>query len=147
MTDKMRSIVSTLIISLFVFLFTYTGLSKIFQHDLFLFTLKQSPLLKPFAGLISWSLPVFELCTAFLLIIKKTQRIAIYITLALLSIFTLCILYLLVFVSHLPCSCGGVLQSLSWNGHLILNLFLVFLSLFEILLIQMPIYKQAIRAY
>jgi hypothetical protein len=145
MTNKIKSIVSSVIISLFVFLFAYTGLSKIFHRNLFLIILRQSPLLNSYAGIVSWVLPVAELCTALLLIIKNTQRLALYITLALMLIFTFYILYLLLFVPALPCSCGGVLQSLSWSGHLILNLFLVFLSLFEILLTNLPVYKYSLK--
>jgi len=145
MTNQIKSTVSPIIISLFVFLFAYTGLSKIFHHNLFLVTLRQSPILNPYAGLISWLLPILELCTVVLLTIKNTQRVALYITLALMLIFTFYILYLLLFVPDLPCSCGGVLQSLSWSGHLILNLFLVFLSLFEILVTNMPIYRYTLK--
>jgi hypothetical protein len=145
MTNQIKSTVSPIIISLFVFLFAYTGLSKIFHHSLFVVTLRQSPLLNSYAGLISRLLPFLELCTALLLIIKKTQKLALYITLALMLIFTFYILYLLLFVTDLPCSCGGVVQSLSWSGHLILNLFLVFLSLFEILLTNMLIYRYTLK--
>jgi len=145
MTNQIKSTISPIIISLFVFLLAYTGLSKIFHHSLFVVTLRQSQVLNSYAGLISWFLPILELCTAALLIIKKTQRLALYTTLTLMLIFTFYILYLLVFVPDLPCSCGGVLQSLSWSGHLILNLFLVFLSLFEILLTNLPIYRYTLK--
>ena len=141
MTNNARSIFSTTIISLFVFLFAYSGVSKIVQHSVFLSTLRQSPVLNAYAKIISWVLPVMELCVAVLLTIRKMQRIAMYITLALMLIFSAYITYLLLFVPDLPCSCGGVLESLSWGGHLGLNLFLVCLSLLEILLFNIPMYK------
>src|SRR6266542_2691309 len=140
MNNKLKSTLSTLIITLFVFLFTYTAVSKILHHNLFLITLIQSPILYSQATIISWLLPIVELLTVVLLIIKKTQRIGMYITFTLMLIFSAYVLYLLVFIPNLPCSCGGVLQSLTWNQHLILNLLLSFLALSEILLFNIPIY-------
>jgi hypothetical protein len=129
--------------SIFVFLFTYTALSKIIQHKLFLVTLNQSPLLNAKAGIISWALPAVELATAMLLVYRKTQRIGMSVALALMLVFTAYIFYLLLFASSLPCSCGGVLQSLSWQQHLLLNLLLTLLALFEILLFNTPNYKNS----
>lgn len=144
MNNKIKSTLSILIITLFVFLFTYTAVSKILHHSLFLITLHQSPLVSGQAEIISWLLPIVELLTVVLLIIKNTQRLGMYITLILMLIFSVYVLYLLLFIPDLPCSCGGILQSLSWNQHLILNLLLSFLALFEILLFNIPIYKNKI---
>ncbi len=46
--------------------------------------------------------------------------------------------YMLVFVKHLPCSCGGVLQGLSWGQHLLFNLLFLLLAVMGTLLESKP---------
>ena len=38
------------------------------------------------------------------------------------------------FIPDIPCSCGGVLEKMSWNEHLIFNIAFVVLGLVAILL-------------
>lgn len=140
----MKSSLSTLIITLFVFLFTYTAISKTLEHNLFRITLLQSPLLSDKAEFISWFVPCIELATAAMLLFKATQRIGMYISLTLMIGFSAYVFYLLLFIPNLPCSCGGIIQSLSWNQHFLLNLLLSSLALFEILLHRVPVLNNKI---
>ena len=122
------------IASLFIFLFVYATFSKIFEFHLFKAELYKSPLIKSKAPIIAFSLPTIELVLAGLLFIKPTQKIGFYMATGLMFLFSIYILYMLLFVPHLPCSCGGVLKQLSWSQHLIFNTMFTFLGIAAILL-------------
>jgi len=109
--------------SLFILLFTYTALSKFLDFANFQNTLGKSPLIGRYHTMIAWVLPVAELLTSLLLFIPGTKLAGLYISLLLMSGFTLYIAYMLAFAPHLPCSCGGVIRWMNWKQHLVLNLF------------------------
>jgi putative oxidoreductase len=108
--------------ALFILLFTYTGISKLTGHDKFENVLSRSPLLEKFSAIISWLVPVIELAIATLLFFPSTKKSGIRLSLLLMSLFTAYIAYMLLFIPHLPCSCGGVLQKLNWKQHLLFNI-------------------------
>jgi len=112
-----------LIAALFILLFLYTAISKISEHDTFRTILSKSPLLKLVAGLLSWLLPVTEIITSILLFLPFTRKYGLIMSLGLMSLFTVYLTHMVLFVPNLPCSCGGVLKELSWNQHLLFNLF------------------------
>jgi len=117
-----------LVAALFIFLFTYTALSKLIEHDLFRNTLSRSPLIGPYSGIVSLVLPITELIIAGLLFFPKTKLTGLYSSFVLMILFTTYLSYMIIFTKDLPCSCGGVLQQLSWQQHLWLNIFLTALA-------------------
>jgi hypothetical protein len=44
------------------------------------------------------------------------------------SLFTAYLIIMLKFSYHIPCSCGGVLQNLSWNDHIVFNTFFIVIA-------------------
>lgn len=108
-----------------LFVFLYTALSKLAEHEGFLLTLKQVSLLAPFATVISRLLPVGELILVLLLFFPKTRRVGLQLSVLAILLFSLYILYLLILAPSLPCSCGGFISKLSWRQHLFLNFCLV----------------------
>jgi len=123
-----KTLVIELISGLLILLFLYTGLSKLFEHDKFVFNLTKSPLLSPFAGFISIALPIGEIVLAGLLLFKRTQSKGLWLSLGLMSLFTVYLTYMVSFYDKLPCSCGGVISKMSWTQHIFFNLFFVLLS-------------------
>jgi hypothetical protein len=123
-----KSFTIKLISSLLIFLFVYTALSKLAGHNAFIASLKNSPLLNPFAQFLSWSIPVLELFIAALLVIPKTNRTALQLSSVLLLLFTIYIGYMLRYIPNLPCSCGGVISALTWSQHLAFNIVFLILS-------------------
>lgn len=121
---------------LLIFLWTYTGVSKLIDHDIFESTLHQSPIIKEYSAIISWLVPIVEITLVMLLFSKKYFRLALFFSLLLLFVFTGYIVYLILFIPALPCLCGGVLKAISWNGHLLLNSFFIFSIV--ILLLSLP---------
>lgn len=112
---------------LLIFLFTYTAISKLIDHESFLTSILQSPIIRNQATLVSWSVPVLELLIVAMLLEEKFRNMALMLSLSLMIIFTFYIAYMVLFVPHLPCSCGGVLKELSWGNHILFNCFFIIL--------------------
>ena len=47
--------------------------------------------------------------------------------------FTVYIILILYFSDFVPCSCGGVLENLSWKEHVVFNVLFIMFALFSIL--------------
>lgn len=122
-----RKTIIEIITALLIVLFVYAGLSKLLDHHTFSLQLAQSPLLSSWAFVIAWALPAGELLLAAALVIPATRQLGLYASLILLILFTVYLVYMLSFSTHLPCSCGGIISSLSWKQHLGFNS--VFISL------------------
>lgn len=125
-----RIIVSS--IALLILLFTYTGLSKLIDRNSFQLVMSKSPVIGKYAAALSWSIPLIELSIIFLLLIPATKKIGLWASLILMSIFTIYIAYILLFSPRLPCSCGGVIQQLSWKNHLLFNTIFIILPALSI---------------
>jgi len=106
---------------IYTILFLYTGISKLMDFSVFKEQISESPIIKPFASLIAIGLPIFEILIVLMLIIPKWRLKGLFISLGLMITFTAYIIFILNFNKELPCSCGGILQQLSWPQHLILN--------------------------
>jgi hypothetical protein len=119
---------------LLVLLFTYTALTKLADYAAFSDTLARSPLLAPVAPIVGVVLPLGELFIAALLVIERTRTAGLWWSLALLSGMTVYLMYMVLFAPDLPCSCGGVLQAMSWRQHIGFNLFFVAITLIALLI-------------
>jgi hypothetical protein len=129
-----QKITIEIICALLVLLFVYAAVGKLLAYDTFKIQLSNSPFLKPFAAIIVWLIPGAELFIAVMLTVMQTRKVALYASLILLVIFTLYITGMLLFAIHLPCSCGGIIQHLSWKQHLLFNLFFMVLTAIGIVL-------------
>ncbi|WP_394347827.1 MauE/DoxX family redox-associated membrane protein [Niastella caeni] len=129
-----RSTIVEIIALLFIILFLYTGISKLMEYAVFKEQIAESPLLKPIAPFIAWSLPLTEFLVSALLIIPRWRLKGLYASLALMIAFTVYIGAIMTFNKELPCSCGGVISLLSWQGHLIFNSLFILLAFTGVLL-------------
>ena len=128
-TSWVRKIITTEVISsLLIILFIYTSLSKLSAYDNFTAQLSKSPFITSYANSIAWSIPTVEILISLLLVIKKTRLIGLYASFFLMSLFTAYLIIMLNFSYHIPCSCGGVLQYLSWNEHIVFNAFFIVIA-------------------
>lgn len=117
-----RQTLSTMLSAFLLGLFLYAALSKLINYPQFASQLSLHPLLKPYAALVAWLLPSVEIAVSVCLFIPAWRLEGLYAGLALLVIFSGYILGMLLMASHLPCSCGGILEHLSWKEHLYCNL-------------------------
>lgn len=111
--------------TLLLFLFGYTGISKLMNLKGFRGTLMQMPLADKGAAVLAPVIPLAELVIVLLLLFPATRLKGLWGALLLLSGFTVYLVLLFLFAPHLPCSCGGVISSLSWEGHVGMNVGLV----------------------
>ena len=123
-----RNLALDLISAVFIFLFIYTALGKLLAFSSFKYTLRQLPFIGFFGTVIAILLPLSELLVAVLLFIPLTRRTGSWAALMLMLAFTLYIAGAIMLGSGLPCSCGGVFQSLTWRQHLWVNLVLTLLA-------------------
>jgi hypothetical protein len=126
----MRNLQSEVIASLLILLLAYTAFDKYINHVTFLDTLQSSTLLHPVANLLSWAVPVTELAIVSLLLFPSLRGLGLLCAGVLLSLFTVYIIYMLLFAPNLPCSCGGVISYLSWKQHIVLNIIFVLLAFY-----------------
>ena len=123
-----------IISAVFLLLFLYTAISKLMHCAEFGLAMAESPMLKPFAGVIAWLLPVTEIVAAVLLFFPVTRINGLYASFFLLIIFTVYLSFMILFTHDLPCNCGGAIKNLTWPQHICFNLFFLALAATGILL-------------
>lgn len=104
-----------------IVLFIYTAIAKITDYSLMREELAQSPVLAPVSNLVAILLPIVEIIVVLMLMVPRWRLKGYYLTLILMLLFTAYITILLTSDMDLPCSCGGIIQQLSWPQHLIFN--------------------------
>ncbi len=107
---------------LFILLFMYAAVTKLLDFENFQIQLEQFPFLAEFAVSLSWVVPAILITVALLFFRSKLRLVALYASLFLMIMFTGYIIAVLNFADAIPCSCGGVIPSLSWNQHLVFNI-------------------------
>lgn len=117
-----------IICALLIFLFIYTGISKLLDYHTFRRQLGQSPFITFYAPLLAWALPLGEIIIAGMLSFNRSRLVGLYLSFFLLCLFTFYLAAMLQLSYYIPCSCGGVLQALSWQAHIILNIVFILLT-------------------
>lgn len=119
---------------LYVMLFVYAAVSKLLDFENFQVQIGQSPLLSAFASWVPWTVPLAELLISALLIFSSTRLWGLVLAFSLMFMFTVYIFIILHYSSYVPCSCGGILEKMSWNAHMFFNLFFVILAFIAVIL-------------
>ena len=122
------------IIFLFILLFLYTGISKLWQYNLYVTEIRGSPLLRSIPISLAWVLPALEIIVAFMMIARRWRLLGLYSCCILMTLFTIYLIALSRFDDYIPCSCGGFLDSMPRNMHIVVNCVLASLAVFDIAL-------------
>ncbi|SFP01670.1 hypothetical protein SAMN05428949_7186 [Chitinophaga sp. YR627] len=122
------------IIAVLLLLWIYTGLNKVIHYDKFSFEAGRSPFLQHISPLVAVLVPAGELITAILLIFKRTRVAGLYASLFAMTLFTGYVYIMLQYAYDLPCSCGGIIELLTWEQHLLVNLMLTLLTALALIL-------------
>lgn len=122
----------------FVLLFVYAAVSKILDFENFQVQIAQSPLLSTYAGTTSYAVIIAELLTSFFLIIPRYRLNGLYGSLGLMACFTIYIYLIIHYSEFVPCSCGGILEELGWEEHLVFNIGCIVLAVIGIYLSVLP---------
>jgi len=117
-------LVSLLLICLFI----YSAIAKLADFEKFVSQIKQSMLIRPFAINIAIGIPILEIGIVALLFFDSTRIWGLYLSYSLMILFTCYIITITQFSEVVPCSCGGVLENMSWSAHMYFNLAFVLLS-------------------
>ncbi|MGV8964373.1 MAG: MauE/DoxX family redox-associated membrane protein [Candidatus Saccharimonadaceae bacterium] len=128
LSNKFKEISVEVICFLYILLFVYAAINKILDFENFQVQLAQSPLLSAFAGPISYMVLVVEVVIAVLLCFQKFKKAGLYAGFSLMVMFTGYIVIILEYSPFIPCSCGGVLEKMTWNQHLVFNAIFVVLG-------------------
>jgi hypothetical protein len=126
--------ITEIISLLFIVLFVYAAVSKLIDIQNFSIQISQSPMLTGLASLIAWGVPIIELVISGLIVFEYTRLVGLYCAFGLMTMFTLYIILASRFSDYVPCSCGGVIQNLTWNQHLVFNIGFVTLGLIGIII-------------
>lgn len=110
------------ICTLICILFLYAAVSKLLEFDKFRIQLGLSPLLSPFAGVVSVFIPAVEIVLSILVFTRKYRFVALCGSYCLMVIFSAYIVWILNFSEFIPCSCGGILENMGWRQHLVFNM-------------------------
>jgi len=130
----LKRTIPSIVALLLVVLFLYTGISKLMDYSVFKEQIAESPILTPIAPFIAWALPLVEFAVAVALFIPAWRLWGLYASSVLMLLFTGYIAALLSFSEELPCSCGGILQEMSWQQHLVFNITFTVLSIVSVIL-------------
>jgi putative oxidoreductase len=123
-------------------LFAYTAASKFLDMPKFVFQMRLAPvpLMKIFAPVLGWVVPVIEMVIAISLAVGffypaiKTK--GLYASVILLSAFEIYIVIMLLSGSHLPCTCGGIISQMGWRQHLFFNGFFIIAGILSLRFLQ-----------
>ncbi|HEU4791811.1 MAG TPA: MauE/DoxX family redox-associated membrane protein [Flavobacterium sp.] len=130
---KIQNLFLEFICLLYILLFVYAAVSKLIDFDNFQAQLGQSPLLSAYTGFVSYTVILIEIIIAVLLSIPRFRLIGLFTSFCLMVMFTAYIIIITNYSSYVPCSCGGILENMDWNEHLIFNICFVVLAVIAIL--------------
>lgn len=125
---KHKTLISDIASYLLLMLFMYTAASKLLTVKSFASTLAKSPLIGSYNTIVAWSIPILEILIGILLIVVSLRKIGLYASLGLMVIFTVYLCYMVLSGSKLPCHCGGVVSTLSWQQHIWFNMAFVLIA-------------------
>lgn len=129
LTMKRRRYIANTCLFLLVVLFSYTAINKVFTLSRFQFQLSKFPWLDTYPRLTAWAVISSEIAAVGLLLTPRRILTGFVVSFCLLSLFTTYLLIMLLTSPYLPCTCGGVLEQLSWPQHLGLNLLCIGISI------------------
>jgi hypothetical protein len=124
-----RETIALFITTVLALLFFYAAFIKLINYHESRQQMLNQVFSKAVALLLTWLVPVAELIIMGLLLIRQTRLKGLYASALLLLAFTI---YIIVAMSgvfgHIPCSCGGVLENMSYQNHIWFNLFFMVLA-------------------
>jgi hypothetical protein len=106
---------------IFMVLFVYTAVCKLADMHTFRDEIGGSPFLGPIAPYVAIALPFMELLVAAMLFVSSWRLKGLYASMILMGLFTLYFIGNYFIDTHLSCSCGGIIEDLSPQQHLLFN--------------------------
>jgi hypothetical protein len=112
----------------------YAAISKLLNYESFKVELGKSPLLTDIAGEVAVGIPIIELIISGLLGFQATKMLGLYSSFSLMVLFTGYLIAIIQFSFFVPCTCGGLLEKLDWNKHIIFNCLFIVLAAIAVII-------------
>ncbi|WP_143822157.1 MauE/DoxX family redox-associated membrane protein [Mucilaginibacter pedocola] len=129
----MNTFARSVIPALLILLYAYAAISKLAEFDEFRGEMLNQNFPREATEALVYLVPASELLAIALLLFPRSESYGLWLSLALLMLFSGYIaLVLLGFWDRVPCSCGGILRRMGWGTHLAFNLSFVCLNLIAI---------------
>lgn len=121
----------TIIQIILILVFAYSGFDKIIHWEQSRLAFQNQTFPDDLALALAHAVPFLELFLAILIAFPKTLWWGYLGSMLLLTVFTTYVGLIWVGAfPRVPCNCAGILESLDWNSHFFINLFLICLSMF-----------------
>jgi len=128
-----HGVIREIIAGLFIFLFAYTGINKLFHYSDFAAALSGSSIIGDKARIAAIGIPIINILIAFLLFLPRTRRYGLAGALALMILYSTYVAWALFFSTHLPCRCAGILNWLTWKQQLIFNVIITAIAIMGVI--------------
>ena len=123
--------VKAIVTSSLIFLWTYTSLDKLIRFEESRKAFHNQTFPYELSEVLIYAIPGIELLLALLLLFTVTRWWGYLGSALLLTVFTTYVGLIWVGAfPRVPCSCAGILESLGWGEHLVLNLVFVGIAVF-----------------
>lgn len=135
----MKTSIVQVISAAFILLWVYTAGSKLADFQAYKQEMSLQVFSPDFAAVLLYAIPFLEILCAILLLIKKTNKLGLVLSLLLMLVFTGYILLIISgYFPKTPCSCGGVIKAMGWKAHLVFNIFFVSASILSLFMTLKP---------
>lgn len=135
----MKTSIVQVISAAFILLWVYTAGSKLADFQSYKQEMSLQVFSPDFAAVLLYAIPFLEILCAILLLIKKTNKLGLVLSLLLMLVFTGYILLIISgYFPKIPCSCGGVIKAMGWKAHLVFNIFFVSASILSLFMTLKP---------
>lgn len=130
-----RSDLPDLLSALLILMFTYAAVSKLLAFSSFRIQMLIQPVPRWTVTPLIYLLPSAELLISISLLFKPTRQIGLYSAAILMLLFTIYVgLAMIGFYGKTPCTCGGILNHLTWPQHFAFNLIFLSVSIYGIII-------------
>lgn len=129
--NNINTILYKILRAAMILFWIYVGMEKLWQLEAFKIALQQQPIISALAPLLFWLLPLLEISIGIALGLpsRRFQTWGWKASALLIAIFTIYIgLGVLNIYEKKPCMCSSFLSNISWNKHLLVNFFILGLS-------------------
>ncbi|WP_051315834.1 MauE/DoxX family redox-associated membrane protein [Algoriphagus vanfongensis] len=116
--------------TILIVLFAYTGLDKLIDFEESRKAFHNQTFPAELAEALAYAVPITELFIALLLLFSVTRWWGFLSSILLLTVFTTYVGLIWVGAfPRVPCNCAGILESLGWSAHFILNSVCILLAI------------------
>lgn len=129
-TDYDDMIMSRIFNATLILLWTYTGLDKLIRWESSRKAFLNQPMPNELEEILAFAIPGIELSIVLLLLFSATRWWGYLGSILLLTVFTTYVGLIWVGAfPRVPCNCAGILESLGWAEHFVLNMICIVMAI------------------